>query len=115
MRLPPVQGRRIAGNSVAFTSLSIENVTDALCAIATVVGLVPVQSQAGFFGVFPRCPGDPARFIGANFFTRDHEGSHFAHACGVVAGRVGVLAEEAEAFLADRWQIARHPVTSYRL
>jgi hypothetical protein len=74
------------------------------------IGLMPVQRQAGPLGIVPSCSANAARFIGSHLFAGIYKRSHFPHACGVTGSSIGVLAEQAETFLADRRRIAWHPV-----
>ncbi len=57
------------------------------------IGFMPVQSQAGFFGFIPSCSGYSAHFIGAHLLTRNHQVSHVAHILRVIAYGVAVVAE----------------------
>jgi hypothetical protein len=74
------------------------------------IGLMPVQRQAGPLGIIPSRPANPARFIGSHLVAGIYARSHFLHARGVTGSSIGVLTEQAEAFLADRRRIARHSV-----
>jgi len=74
------------------------------------IRLMPVQRQAGPLGIIPSRSANPASFIGSHLFAGIYKRSHFPHARGVTGSCIGVLAEQAETFLADRRRIARHPV-----
>lgn len=72
------------------------------------IGFVPVQRQPGFLGELPRGPALPSQFIGPRLFTCCDKLRHLAYSRGVGVGGIGEFAKQAKAYLADRWQIARH-------
>lgn len=72
------------------------------------ISFVPIQCQPGFLSVLPRAPTLQPHFIRTHLLAVYDKLRHLTYSHGVAVSGNRIVAKQAKAYLADRWQIARH-------